>query len=1029
MPNCPRCLKHFSSERGVKFHLSQPLCPCHDNNYAFALEVPHLPANDAPCDVRQTHAVDSPMRSPSPGLPNFDLPDEPLAGFVADEADVEIDDAPPFPEERHPHLWVTDYFGGASATYGTGDTFLSWFDKDQYSERRRSNPYYPFASSKDWMEADFLSKSRLSMALIDDCLSMDVTKDLPLSFHTARDLRSRIESLPSGPRWSYRTLSLDHETKDPVCLYYRDALDCVKLLFNHPLFADKMEFAPYRQFTSAERDVRIYTEWMSSDSAWELQEKIPIGGTLCGVILSSDKTNITNVSGGKAAHPLLLSIANIKMHTRNKASAHAFLLLALLPIPEFIEESTRICSVLNARLYHHCLDIILQPLKDAMRHGCTMPDPLGNLRYCFTPLVSFIADTPEACLVACVRGKTSPVTTASHKDFGDPFRHPSRTASLTKRQLKTVEHLALHIEEFFAACEDFRLNGVSFPFWGNWRFATPSRFLTPEPLHYWHRESWDHDVKWCRIALGDRETDFRFSVVPNITGLRHFNNGITKLKQVGGRTQRDVQRYLVVVIAGGATPGVVTAIRALMEFRYLSQAPAITSQVQDRIQAALDEFHQHKQAILDAGLRRGKKIMNHFRIPKLELMQSVAPSIPRAGCLLQWSADTTEHAHIEVVKDPASMTNHHDYYAQICCTLDRDEKRRLFATAICLKTSQNQEDDSKLDGTDEDKVDDADNSDDADVERVDDNTSPTNVLADLWSPKRQSTNFFKVAVKAADEPTARNSSPPRTIIAGSVAIHLNIEPTHRRRSIDEVAEEFGLPDLRGALADYVSRQGQPRQRTFHTFSGPRRSGPNAVLPFTELQVWHKVRLQQKSYHRANELGPTFTINAHPPNRTWKHGRYDAAILQVDQAHQWPLGGLTGTLFLHKKPSINSKLLGHSVVLVRLIMCPASPKCHHSHWTSRALVYAQRLDVVPQRDGQTESTTGLHVLRRVTRSSGEGLGEVFPLDQLKSYAHIVPRFGRVADNRLTYSNSVHGSQSFFLNKYFDKDFFYAISKAL
>ncbi|KAF8122011.1 hypothetical protein EV363DRAFT_1456891 [Boletus edulis] len=327
------------------------------------------------------------MHSPSPGLPNFDLPDEPLAGFVADEADVEIDDAPPFPEERHPHLWVTDYFGGASATYGTGDTFLSWFDKDQYSERQCSNPYYPFASSKDWMEADFLSKSRLSMTLIDDYLSMDVTKDLPLLFHTARDLHSRIKSLPSGPRWSYRTLSLDHETKDPVCLYYRcrsstlstvvntsfptfqivanivqgfrrdpcpdefylashillrtlhrDALDCVKLLFNHPLFADKMEFTPYRQFTSAERDVRIYTKWMSSDGAWELQEKIPIGGTLCGVILSSDKTNITNVSGGKAAHPLLLSITNIKMHTRNKVSAHAFLLLALLPIPEFIKE-------------------------------------------------------------------------------------------------------------------------------------------------------------------------------------------------------------------------------------------------------------------------------------------------------------------------------------------------------------------------------------------------------------------------------------------------------------------------------------------------------------------------------------------------------------------------------------------------------------------------------------------------------------------------------------------------------------------
>jgi hypothetical protein len=96
-------------------------------------------------------------------------------------------------------------------------------------------------------------------------------KDLSLSFRTAQELRSHIELLPSGPRWTYRVISSDHETKDPLYLYYCDALDCVKLLFNHPLFADNMEFSPYRLFTSRERDVRVYAEWMSSDGAWELQ--------------------------------------------------------------------------------------------------------------------------------------------------------------------------------------------------------------------------------------------------------------------------------------------------------------------------------------------------------------------------------------------------------------------------------------------------------------------------------------------------------------------------------------------------------------------------------------------------------------------------------------------------------------------------------------------------------------------------------------------------------------------------------------
>ncbi|KAG6369759.1 hypothetical protein JVT61DRAFT_13633 [Boletus reticuloceps] len=150
-----------------------------------------------------------------------------------------------------------------------------------------------------------------------------------------------------------------------------------------------MEYVPYKLFTSTERDVRVYSEWMSSDGAWELQlpyTKIPIGATLCGIILSSDKTHITNICGGKVAHPLLISLANIKMHAKNKAAAHGFLLLALLPIPEFIYEPTRMQSVLKARLFHRCLDIALEPLKQAMKKGITMPDPLGKLRYCFTPL-------------------------------------------------------------------------------------------------------------------------------------------------------------------------------------------------------------------------------------------------------------------------------------------------------------------------------------------------------------------------------------------------------------------------------------------------------------------------------------------------------------------------------------------------------------------------------------------------------------------------------------------------------------------
>ncbi|KAG2031151.1 hypothetical protein BDR03DRAFT_876669, partial [Suillus americanus] len=251
-----------------------------------------------------------------------------------------------------------------------------------------------------------------------------------------------------------------------------------------------------------ERTSRIYNEWLTGDAAWSMQSQLPDGATLLGIILSSDKTNITNMTGGRVAHPLLISLANIKMATRNKASSHAFLLTALLPIAEFLHPVKRMQSVLEARLVHQCLDIVLEPLKQAARIGRMMSDPLGNLRYCFTPLASYIVDTPEACMLACVQGKTSPITMAMYENFGDAFQHSPQTAKMTLNQLSSISCDPLDIEGYFNACAPFRLSGVAQPFWRDWSLADPHVFFTPEPLHHWHREFYDHDVKWCLAAVG-----------------------------------------------------------------------------------------------------------------------------------------------------------------------------------------------------------------------------------------------------------------------------------------------------------------------------------------------------------------------------------------------------------------------------------------------------------------------------------------------------------------------------------------------
>ena len=192
--------------------------------------------------------------------------------------------------------------------------------------------------------------------------------------------------------------------------------------------------------------------------------------------------------GGKIAYLLLVSLTNIRMNIHNKASAHAFLLTALISIVELLHPIKRMWSVLEACLFHHCLNIVVELLKITTQIGQMMSDPLGNLHFCFTSLVTYIANTPEGSLVACICGKTSPITMASHNDFGDTFCHPPCTGATTLSQLSHIQCNLNDVLHYFTQCTPFRLNGVAVHFWHDWCHSNPAHFISPEGprLHHWH---------------------------------------------------------------------------------------------------------------------------------------------------------------------------------------------------------------------------------------------------------------------------------------------------------------------------------------------------------------------------------------------------------------------------------------------------------------------------------------------------------------------------------------------------------------
>lgn len=573
------------------------------------------------------------------------------------------------------------------------------------------------------------------------------------------------------------------------------------------------------------------------------------------------------------AYPLLISLANIDPAIRTKISMHTYLLLALLPITKFTHKDTRTRGLLHDRLIHQALREVLEPLMVAARVGIMMSDPAGNLRYCYTPLAAFIADTPEQCLMACVSPKASPLTTATSKQFGDPVPHLPRTRSLTLDAIsRAIEKSPPQdYKAFLKVSKTLSLNGVTEPFWFDWPLTCPSVFLHPEPLHHFHKFAWDHDIKWCVEVVTAVEIDFRFSVLQPAVGYRGFDDGISKLKQVTGRDHRSVQRYIVSIIAGAVPRRFLIAIRALVEFRYLAQAPTFTDQSLEKLTEALQLFHDNKDAVTQAGGRR-----DSWEIPKLELLQSVVSSIRRSGPVMQWSADATEHAHVQEIKVPARASNNQNYHDQIARYLDRSDKCLRFdiATYFAARREASHYEEEDVDSDKEDDPDD-----------------PNTPSAEPMNISRLTVNYFAIADAISRGHILNAPRPYRTFATSTTAFHIANKPS-LRTTVDEAATLFGIPDLRPAIWDFLQRV-QDRTNA-HDVSGARTQDLQCPLPFDRVQIWYKLRVQQHLYHEDDRVDAPQTLRAFPPSPDRPHGLYDSAIISPGSDSDWPCRGIEGT---------------------------------------------------------------------------------------------------------------------------------------
>jgi hypothetical protein len=169
--------------------------------------------------------------------------------------------------------------------------------------------------------------------------------------------------------------------------------------------------------------------------------------------------------------------------------------------------------------------------------------------------------------------------------------------------------------------------------------------MTPDALHAFHKFVFDHPLQWVINIMGGSELDRRLAALQPLVGVRHWKHGISKLKQCTGREHRDLQKVLVPVIAGAVPDSVLRAVRALIEFVFQAQSLLLYDEHLHALNEALREFHTYKNAIVNAGGRRGKRgpIM-HFNIPKLEGLQRVVWNARMMGAPYQYTSDITERS-------------------------------------------------------------------------------------------------------------------------------------------------------------------------------------------------------------------------------------------------------------------------------------------------------------------------------------------------------------------------------------------------
>ena len=342
------------------------------------------------------------------------------------------------------------------------------------------------------------------------------------------------------------------------------------------------------------------------------RRRIP-SATLVPVLLASDQTHLINFSGDKKLWPVYISIGNIDSTIRNKPTMHAWIPLALLPIPpKRLPTYTTSDQQLDAlQTLHDIISRVLSPLSDAGSHiGIEMVCCDEKVRKCIPRLTGWLADHMENANLHCIATNQCPICIAPNNELGE----------LPDIPYATRHHKGYAIAYQAADEECLKDNGVkniNNALWHITNFQV-HQIVKPDILHTLLLSILVHLMKWIQEFLQyvGRLTvfDHIWSRLPPYPGFTRPNKAYRSVTQWQGKEMRNLLRVILGVFAASLSrtsdaPPLNTRLRTLSnkailcvryisDFILLAQYKTHTPGSIQSMKDYLEDFHKYKEVFL-----------------------------------------------------------------------------------------------------------------------------------------------------------------------------------------------------------------------------------------------------------------------------------------------------------------------------------------------------------------------------------------------------------------------------------------------